>query len=64
MGESKMGKYFGILIIMLVILFGLEWFMYQMGLHIDAILDKGKDKIGIAEREILIQNFLVIIKRL
>ena len=38
-------------------------YMYQMGLHIDAILDKGKDKIGIAEREILIQDLLVIIKR-
>ena len=37
--------------------------MYQMGLHIDAILDKGKDKIGIAVREILIQDLLVIIKR-
>jgi hypothetical protein len=37
-------------------------YMYQMGLHIDAILDRGKEKIGIAEREILIQDLLVIIK--
>ena len=38
-------------------------YTYEMGLHVDAILDRGKEIIGIAEREILIQDLLVIIKR-
>ena len=37
--------------------------MYQMGLQIDAILDRGDELIDIAEREILIQDLVVIIKR-
>ena len=37
--------------------------MYKMGLQIDAILDRGNEIIDIAEREILIQDLIVIIKR-
>ncbi len=36
-------------------------YTYQMGLHVDAILDRGKEIIGFAEREILIQDLLVLI---
>jgi hypothetical protein len=37
-------------------------YTYQMGLHIDSILDRGEETIGFAEREVLIQDLLVIIK--
>ena len=37
--------------------------MYQMGLQIDAILDRGDEIIDIAEREILIQDLVIIIGR-
>ncbi len=40
-----------------------EEHMYQMGLQVDAILDRGKEIIDIAEREILIQDLVIIIKR-
>lgn len=38
--------------------------MYQMGLQVDAILDKGDEIIDVAEREILIQDLLIIIGRM
>ena len=37
--------------------------IYQMGLQIDAILDRGDEIIDIAEREILIQDLVIIIGR-
>jgi len=37
--------------------------MYQMGLQIDAILDRGVEIIDIGEREILIQDLIIIMKR-
>lgn len=36
--------------------------MYQMGLQIDAILDRGDEIIDNAEREILMQDLVVILK--
>ena len=36
---------------------------YQMGLQIDAILDMGNEIIDIVEKDILIQDLLIIIKR-
>ena len=38
-------------------------YTYQMGLQIDAILDRGVEIIDIVEREILIQDLIIIIKR-
>lgn len=38
-------------------------YTYEMGLHVDAILDRGKEIIGFAEREVLVQDLLVLIKR-
>ena len=37
--------------------------MYQMGLQLDAILDGGNEIIDIVEKDILIQDLLIIIKR-
>ena len=37
--------------------------IYQMGLQIDAILDRGEEIIDNAEREILIQDLVIILKR-
>jgi len=35
---------------------------YQTGIHVDAILDRGDEIIDVAEREILIQEIIILIK--
>jgi hypothetical protein len=38
-------------------------YTYQMGLHIDSILERGEEIIGFAERKILIQDLIILIKQ-
>jgi hypothetical protein len=37
--------------------------MYQMGLQTDAVLDRGEEIIDLAEREILVQDLVIILER-
>ena len=39
-----------------------EGHIYHMGVQLDAILDRGDELIGIAEREILIQDLVILVK--
>ncbi len=39
-----------------------EGHIYHMGVQLDAILDRGDELIGIAEREILIQDLIILVK--